>query len=266
MAKVLVGSARIDERGKAVGGLAGDQTGKEVAIENYYTHSLGWVCLRAKDKKIAEKLAAAMKAACSNGNIGYDQGQRNTLYNLASKVGFDPGKVKSKCETDCSALVRVCLAYAGVKVADFNTSTEVKTIIATKKFDKITNVKEADLQTGDILVTKRKGHTVIVTQGATAAKETKKPAATVSTGSGSKLNKTVKKEGEINTGLLNVRTWAGKENALCSFGPLKKGTKVGICDTIKANDGTPWYYIQYQGKYGFVSGGKGSDNEPFVKV
>ena len=39
---VIIGSARIDERGNASQGKAGDQTCKEVATEPYYRHRLGW--------------------------------------------------------------------------------------------------------------------------------------------------------------------------------------------------------------------------------
>ena len=119
---VLIGSARIDERGRISGGSAGDQTGSEVATQNWYLHSKGWRVLRAIDASQRRKIAAAMRAACKNDNIGYDQGQRNTLYSLAAKVDFDPSKVTAKCETDCSALVRVCCAYAGISVKDFITS------------------------------------------------------------------------------------------------------------------------------------------------
>ena len=162
---VKIGSARIDERGRISGGSAGDQTKNEVGTQNWYLHSKGWHVLRAKDPTLAEKIAVAMERACYNQNIGYDQNQRNTLYNLASKVGFDPGKVTSKCETDCSALVRVCLAYAGIKVGDFNTSTEKAVILGTKKFTQIADAysKSQDyMKRGDILVTKTKGHTVVV--------------------------------------------------------------------------------------------------------
>ena len=39
---VIVGSARIDEKGNATGGQAGDQkSGKEVSTQNYYVHSKG---------------------------------------------------------------------------------------------------------------------------------------------------------------------------------------------------------------------------------
>ena len=112
--RVYVGSASIDERGRAHGGKAGDQTGREVKKQLWYLHSKGWRVFRAKDRQVALDIAKAMKRAISNNKIGYDQYQRNTLYNLAAKVGFDPGQVKTACETDCSALVRVCFAYAGI--------------------------------------------------------------------------------------------------------------------------------------------------------
>lgn len=66
------------------------------------------------------------------------------------------------------------------------------------------------------------------------------------------LNKTEKWVGVITADSLNVRTGAGTGNGFCSFSPLKKGVKVSICDSVKANDGSIWYYISYNGKYGFV--------------
>lgn len=65
------------------------------------------------------------------------------------------------------------------------------------------------------------------------------------------LNKSVQWTGVVDT-QLNVRTWAGTENKTCSFSPLEKGEEVGVCDSIKASDGDTWYYIKYNGKYGFV--------------
>lgn len=66
------------------------------------------------------------------------------------------------------------------------------------------------------------------------------------------LNKTEKWSGTVTASSLNVRTWAGEENAPCSFSPLKNGTKVSVCDSIKDSDGDTWYYIKYNDKYGFV--------------
>ena len=163
---VKIGSARIDERGRIHGGKAGNQTGKELSIQNWYRHSKGWRVLRCTDSSKAEKIAAAMEAACQNRNIGYDQYERSTLYNLAKSVGFDPGKVIKPCETDCSALVRVCLAYAGIMTDNFLTTDEAQKILATGYFVELKDGKYTDnsdhLRRGDILVTRTKGHTAVV--------------------------------------------------------------------------------------------------------
>lgn len=163
---VLIGSARIDENGRAHGGKAGDQTGKEVSTQNWYKHSKGWVVLRAKDPIKAAKIAQAMRAACVNDNIGYDQYQNQTLWNAVKDKGYDPAKATVKCETDCARLVRVCCAYAGIMARDFYTATEAVYLMDTGEFVKFTSSKYTSqddyLGAGDILVTKTKGHTAVV--------------------------------------------------------------------------------------------------------
>lgn len=164
--KVQIGHARYDEHGKTTGGKAGDQTGREVMTSDWYKHSKGWVLLRCKDPAAAKQIANAARRAAENDLIGYDQHQRNTLYNAIKDHGFDPARVTKAVETDCSALVRVCCAYAGIDLPDFNTSSEAATLTKSGKFDKLTDSKYTTsqdyLRTGDILVTKTKGHTVVV--------------------------------------------------------------------------------------------------------
>ena len=165
---VKVGSARIDENGKAHGGQAGDQTGKEVSTQNWYLHSKGWRVFRAKNPSVAEKIAQCMERACKNSKIGYDQYQRNTLYKAAEKVGFDVSRVTTACETDCSALVRVCCAYAGITglPEGFRTGNMPSNLNKTGAFTELTGSKYQSQSTylgrGDILVTKTNGHTVVV--------------------------------------------------------------------------------------------------------
>ena len=163
---VIIGSARIDENGKAHGGRAGDQTGREVSTQPWYKHSKGWVVLRAKDPKKAAKIAQAMRGYCANDNVGYDQYQNQTLWEAVKDKGFDPAKLTVKCETDCARLVRVCCAYAGIMAKDFYTATEAAYLMDTGEFVKFTSSKYTDqddyLGAGDILVTKTKGHTAVV--------------------------------------------------------------------------------------------------------
>lgn len=163
---VRVGSARIDERGKAAGGRAGDQTGLEVSTQDWYLHSKGWVLIRAKDPEKREKIAQAMQSACDNPKIGYDQGENQTLYYAVKKLGYDPAKVTAAVETDCAKLVRVCVLYAGIECGDFYTVTEAEVLRRTGQFEIHTESKYTEssryLLLGDILVTKTKGHTVVV--------------------------------------------------------------------------------------------------------
>ena len=161
---VFIGNAVGDEHGKARGGEPGNQSGKELRIQPWYANKKGWRVFRPKSDEVAQKLSYDMRAACNNPCIGYDQGQRNTLYNVAQRFGFDCAEVAVPCECDCSSLVRVCLAYAGIKTANFNTASEPSVLLKTGQFVELTENTDVPfyLRTGDILVTAVKGHTAIV--------------------------------------------------------------------------------------------------------
>lgn len=161
---IEVGSARIDESGNISGGRAGDQTKREVAIEPYYSHPKGWYMLRAKDSDKARKIGLAMIEACLNDNIGYDQSGRYGVIECL-KIYGRLAKINKPTEADCSSLVRACCIQAGINVGDFNTSSEVAVLEKTGAFHKAVAVTpNTKLQAGDILVTRSKGHTVIVTE------------------------------------------------------------------------------------------------------
>ena len=163
---VKIGHASGTEKGKATGGAAGDQTGREVYTRGWYKHSKGWRVFRAKDSSVAEKIAKCMEMACANNKIGYDQNQRNILYNEAKQYNFDVSKVTKAVETDCSALVRVCCAYAGVMIDNFCTATEPNCLLRSGTFTELTASKYTTnddyLKRGDILCTKTKGHTLVI--------------------------------------------------------------------------------------------------------
>ena len=163
---VIIGSARVDENGKYIGGKAGSQIDKEISKQNWYLHSKGWVLIRPKDPAKAEKIAKNMEYACDSKYVGYDQGQNQTLYNAVKSLDFDISKLKTMCETDCARLTRVCVKYAGIDAGDYYTATEVEVLKKTGEFDILTDdkyCKSSDyLKRGDILVTKTQGHTVVV--------------------------------------------------------------------------------------------------------
>lgn len=157
---IMIGHASIDENGKIQGGKVGDQTGKEVCTRSYYVHSKGWYLLRPKDVAHAIAIAEAMFRACNNAYIGYDQGNRLGVIKYGTRT-------KTKTECDCSSLVRQCVIEAtGKDPGNFTTSNEVAKLEATGLFEKAVAVTSSTvLYDGDILVTKTKGHTVIVVSG-----------------------------------------------------------------------------------------------------
>lgn len=174
---VYVASARIDENGNAYGGKPGDQNGKEVSTQAWYAHKKGWVLLRCTDAEKRKKIAKCMRDACANPLIGYDQYQRDTLYNAVKDKGFDVNLLDKAVETDCSALVRVCACYAGIDCPNFRTATQVSVMTKTGFFKKLTDAKYTKspdyLLEGDVLVTATSGHTVVVlNDGAKASTDT----------------------------------------------------------------------------------------------
>lgn len=167
---IKIAHAASDERGKYYGGKAGDQTGTEVYIRTWYNRPWN-VILRAKDDAMREKIAIAMERLCANDKIGYDQNQRNTALAEARKVGYDPAKIRTACETDCSAAVVIACCYAGIPESALYsggnsayTGNLRKKLLATGNFTAYTTSKyvasDKDLLRGDILL--YEGHHVAV--------------------------------------------------------------------------------------------------------
>ena len=158
----MIGHASRDENKQYKNGQAGDQDGLEVCKRTWFNRP--WkIVLRAKDDKIRDKIAHAMELACDNPNLGYDQNQRNSLWNDIKTKGFDPSKTTKAVETDCSALVCVCCAYAGIPTQylmisgnSLTTSTMQKYLMSSGYFELLTDnqylTSDKYLLRGDILV------------------------------------------------------------------------------------------------------------------
>lgn len=231
---VIFGSARIDENGKAYNGKAGDQTGKEVSTQAWYKHSKGWRVFRAKSSAARKLIAEAMRRACNNNNIGYDQYQRLTLYDAVKGYGFDPGKATKAVETDCSALVRVCCAYAGITLPNFVTSGQASALLNSGAFTEMTGAKYTEqedyLEEGDVLVTKTKGHTVVVlTSGDKAEAAPTEPAGDLT----------------VAPGTWNVRSGPG------TGWPVVKAVKGG--EKLQSVDENGWIPVLIDGKICWIS-------------
>ena len=90
--------------------------------------------------------------------------------------------------------------------------------------------------------------------GSTSGSSNSSSSTSVSSGSSGSLSKTPQWVGKVTATRLNVRSWAGTEYAnIKSWPQLGKGNLVDVCDSVKASDGSTWYYIRIDGRiYGFV--------------
>lgn len=166
-----IGHASISENknnGRDGKAKAGDQTGKEVCIRNFYKKPWKYL-LRCKDPQKAEVMAKACEAICNNPNVGYDQSQRLTLHNVLQKSNYNYNDINTPCECDCSSFMTVCAECAGIfpKYSNGNapvTSNMVTHFKNTGMFDVLTDGvnEEYNLRRGDILVGAPGTHTVMV--------------------------------------------------------------------------------------------------------
>ena len=101
-----------DENSTYSGGQAGDQTGREWRMRDWYSRP--WTCvLRYPDQKVALKIAQLAIDAALNDHIGYDQSQNRTYLSQLKNVGWEPSKITVNCEADCSAGVCANVTAAG---------------------------------------------------------------------------------------------------------------------------------------------------------
>ena len=169
-----IAHASIDEHKSIKGGAAGNQTGKEVCIRQWYNKPWS-VCIRHPNRAVREKIATiaeTLASAPANALIGYDQNERNTFHAIAKSCDYnvlDFLNMHNLCETDCSAFVTTICLFAGIKALEYTdnapTTSTMKSVYKKAGFDILTDkdiVSKCDyLSKGDILL-KPGAHTVIV--------------------------------------------------------------------------------------------------------
>ena len=138
---VRISNSGSDEHGNYRGGTAGDNSGKEWYIRDWYNRP--WNCvLRHPDPEVRACLADLAIKAAENDRIGYDQNQRNTYWTQLQKAGYDPSKITVACEADCSAGV-----IANVKAAGYILGRkELQTITCTYTGNMRAGLKAAGFQ------------------------------------------------------------------------------------------------------------------------
>ena len=231
-----IGHATADEFNASRGGRAGDQTKEEILIQTWYYRKQGWTAVfRAKNKQTAEIIASTMEQACMNNNIGYDQGQRTTLFEQAKKLNWNISKIATPCECDCSSLVAVCVNAAGITVdRNMYTGNQKELLMNTGCFDMLTNKKYLTtpdyLNRGDILL--GPGHTAVVLGQQVTVDKAKSFLPSLAG-----LYK-------VSATKLNIRSGAGINKSIITVIP--KGTKVRCYGYYTEISGTCWLYIQFK--------------------
>ena len=164
---VKIAHAVGDEYGKAKGGQAGDQTGKEILVTNWYKRTGGWeVYLECTDTALASAAAENATRIANDDSFGYDQDQRSTAYKAILAAGSIEAAADS--ELDCSVLVFIAYKLAGLNIEVGYTGNLESRFMATGKFiahrepKYLTSGDHA--KTGGIYLTAGK-HTAIVVSG-----------------------------------------------------------------------------------------------------
>lgn len=270
MSKIIIASARHDERGKYVGGTAGDQLQKtsndysgEVSMQEFYEHYKGWMVIRPKTYQLADSIASIMRVAANNKNIGYSQ--------YCSRKNPDRLDTVTPINVDCSKLIRDAVYMASRKdPGNFTTLNEISALNSTGLFEKAfkyKNTTATPLYEGDILVTCTKGHTAAVVAGndrpdklkalqdtapakPTAQSTQNIPAKTSTATSAAKLE-TAKLKNRLYTGTfrvtassLHLRTGAGTNKNIVTSVP--KGEAVYCYGYYTDFKGIPWLLVTYK--------------------
>ena len=255
---VRVGSARIDENGKLMGGQPGDQTGLEVAIEPWYSHPKKYVVARAKRASVRESIASDMEAACANDMIGYNQARSWDLYDKSKPYGWDCSKVKVASDVDCSTLVRTCVAYALQRdIPWFSTLNEIEKLSETGEFEILRDKKYSQspdyLLRGDILCTATQGHTLVVLDnGAKAGQSSSQPPQNSTEGNTSLCGKGIGTAVALTP--MNIRT--GADTSAKKLDTIKASVAVEVLEITTSG----WYKIVWPGEscgYAFTKAGSG---------
>ena len=262
---IKIGHAAGDEKGGAHGGQAGDQTGRETRVQDWYAS--GWtVVLRPKSPDVAEKMATACETLCNSNLVGYDQWERNTLWDELEKVNWDPKKLVTKCETDCSAFMSACAKVAGVDIprvalggGKYNspvTWTMRQAFSSTGAFEVLTDKKYLTgtqyLKRGDVLVKEPQsgGHTAMVLgDGSSESGSTWTPIATITkeakaTEVARYFDGNVAGLYECTAYALFVRDGAGINKKLMTT--ITKGTKVRCYGYYNLAGTVKWLVVQFE--------------------
>ena len=262
----MISNCGHDERGKYSGGKAGDQTGTEWQVINWYKRP--WKCvLRHPDAEVRKLIAQMAKAAAVNNMVGYCQSHRGTFWTNLADSNFDPAQITVQCEADCSSGVAAIVKGAGYrlnnqKLKSVSTSCYTGNLRAALKvagFEVLTDSKyltsDAYLLEGDILLNDGAHVATNLTDGAktssAAASQTVTIKNNVKLDTARGFDKSLAGKYKVTASALNLRAGAGKDKEIIA--EMKNGESVQCYGYYNDNNGVKWLYVVYKGVVGYAS-------------
>lgn len=180
---VKISNSGSDEHGNYKYGAAGDQTGREWYVRNWYRYSSGWKCvLRHPNEEVRRCLATLAVKAAGNDHIGYDQSNRDSYKQALQDAGWDPEAIKRNVESDCSAGVIAniiatghILGIAGLQRFGATYTGNMRSEAKNRGFQVLTDARyltrDDYLLAGDILLNDQHHTCTVVTNGINSGTE-----------------------------------------------------------------------------------------------
>lgn len=245
-----------DENKKSHSGKAGDQTGHEWELRSWYSRPWTHVFRYEKDPRVGTTLCNLGCAAALNNNIGYDQYQRTTYWAQLQKVNYDPSKITTPCEEDCSAGVAANVKAAGYilgikSLQDVSSSMTSRNTVAnlTKAgFTVLTDQKYLTsgkyLMPGDIILYANHHVAMNITKGSKAEDNTAVVVPSTPSTSFEFVGVATSKAS------MNIRAEASTDSK--SYGTIQKGIKLNVIEVLDNG----WLKVEYAKSpvgYGYTS-------------
>ena len=262
----MISNCGHDENGRYSGGKAGDQTGTEWRVINWYNRP--WKCvLRHPNADVRVMIASMAKAAANNNLIGYDQSQRGTFWTNLADSNYDPAQITVACEADCSSGVAAIVKGAGYrlgidalkKVSTACYTGNLRAALKAAGFEVLTDSKyltsDAYLLKGDILLNDNAHTATNLTDGAkssgagTSNTTTVKSNAKVDVAHG--FNKSLAGTYKVTASGLNLRAGAGTGKSILAV--MNHDEKVQCYGYYNDYNGVKWLYVVYKNIVGYAS-------------
>ena len=268
----MISNCGHDENGRYSGGKAGDQTGTEWQVINWYSRP--WKCVlrhpNAKvraDAKVRKMIASMAKAAAVNNKIGYCQSHRGTFWTNLADSNFDPAQITVACEADCSSGVAAIVKGAGYrlgidalkKVSTACYTGNLRAALKAAGFEVLTENKyltsDAYLLAGDILLNDGAHTATNLTDGAKSsgagASNTTPVKSNTKVDVAHGFNKSLAGTYKVTASGLNLRAGAGTGKSILAV--MNHDEKVQCYGYYNDCNGVKWLYVVYKNIVGYAS-------------